>query len=121
MKPAPWKTLLLVAAHLPRFLPYYVREMTLSNLRIARDAFRPRPRFKPGFVTISLAGYGPFQRWAAACLISMTPGTLSVDLPDASNALRVHALYLTDAEAVKTDLYRLLKKALGEPKKEEAV
>ena len=118
MKTMPLKSLLTVGAHLLRFLPYYLREMTLSNLRIAKDAFRPNPNFAPGFVRLDLNGYGPFQRWAAASLISMTPGTLSVDLSDKFNVLCVHALYLHDPEQLRADLERLLRKALGERRKE---
>jgi multicomponent Na+:H+ antiporter subunit E len=117
----PLKSLWTTGAHLLRFLPYYLREMTLSNLRIARDVFRSNPKFEPGFIRLDLNGYGPFQRWAAASLISMTPGTLSVDLSDKFNVLCVHALYLKDPERMRADLYHLLSKALGERRKERTI
>lgn len=100
---------------LARFVPFYLWEMTLSNLRVARDAFRIKPRFTPDFIDIDLDGYTPSQCWAAVCLISMTPGTLSLDLADGSTLLHVHGLYAEDPEQVKAELYRLLHKALGNP------
>jgi multicomponent Na+:H+ antiporter subunit E len=100
---------------LVRFLPIYLREMTLSNIRVAMDALRLKPKFHPGFVEISLKGYDPVQRWEAACLISMTPGTLSLDLEEGSDHLLVHALYLEDPLQVRTELETLVHHALGNP------
>ena len=84
-----WQRTLFRTPGLIRFLPVYLREMTISNLRVARDALRKNPRFTPGFAEISLKGYDPVQQWEAACLISMTPGTLSVDLDEDTDLLRV--------------------------------
>ena len=96
-----------------RFLPIYLREMTLSNIRVAIDALRPRPKFSPGFVKVDVSGYSDLQRWGAACLISMTPGTLSLDLT--GDDLLVHGLYLSDSEATKRELETLIQNAFGIP------
>jgi multicomponent Na+:H+ antiporter subunit E len=98
-----------------RFLPIYLWEMALSNLRVAIDALRLQPRFQPGFVEISLRGYDPIQRWEAACLISMTPGTLSLDLEEGSDMLLVHTLYLQDREQTRNQLETLIRQSLGKP------
>lgn len=110
-----WNRTLRRIPGLLRFLPIYLREMTLSNLRVAIDALRPQPRFQPGFVEISLRGYDPIQRWEAACLISMTPGTLSLDLEEGSDMLLVHALYVQDREQTRNELETLVRQALGTP------
>ncbi|MFT4175308.1 MAG: Na+/H+ antiporter subunit E [Luteolibacter sp.] len=110
-----WKRTFFRLPGLLRFLPIYLREMTLSNIRVAMDALRPQPRFRPGFVEISLRGYDPIQRWEAACLISMTPGTLSLDLEEGSDMLLVHALYLDDPEQTRNELETLIRQSLGEP------
>lgn len=89
--------------------------MTLSNFRVAFDALRPEPRFHPGFLEISLRGYDPVQRWEAASLITMTPGTLSVDLEEESNMLLVHTLYLNDPAQTRKELEKLICQALGSP------
>lgn len=97
-------------------MPIYLREMTLSNVRVARDAFRKTPQFNPGFVELSLKGYDPVQQWEAACLISMTPGTLSIDLEETTEVLLVHALYMSDPDQTRNELETLIRQALGEPK-----
>lgn len=110
-----WKRTILRAPALVRFLPIYLREMTLSNLRVAVDAFRKNPHFTPGFVEVSVQGYDPIQQWEAACLISMTPGTLAVDLNDMSGVLLVHALYMTNEDQTRSELETLIQQALGKP------
>lgn len=93
-----------------------MKEMTVSNIRVARDVLRKQPAFKPGFVEIDLSAYGPCRRWIAACLISMTPGTLALDLTEHSHSLCVHSLYLHDSQQTEEELYQLLRKTLGEPR-----
>lgn len=101
--------------NLLRFIPVYLREMTLSNFRVALDALRPQPKFTPGFVEISVRGYDSVQRWEAACLISMTPGTLSLDLAEGSDLMLVHCLYLQDPDQMRIELETLIRQALGTP------
>lgn len=110
-----WKRTFHRLPGLLRFLPVYLREMTLSNVRVAIDALRPRPRFQPGFIEISVKGYDAIQRWEAACLITMTPGTLSLDLEEESNSLLVHALYVDDPAKTREELETLIRQALGKP------
>lgn len=98
---------------LPAFLPVYLLEIFRSNLRVAADVLRPRPDFKPGFLELDLSAYDPTRRWAASCLISMTPGTLALDLDEATGAMLIHSLYLHDPEEARGHLYRLLHRALG--------
>lgn len=99
-----------------RFIPIYLYEMTASNLRVAYDVLRPKPKFVPGFVTISLKGYSNLERWGAMCLISMTPGTLSVDIEHGSDDLLVHSLYLRDPDESRRDLEKLISRAFGVPR-----
>lgn len=98
---------------LPVFVPVYLLEIVKSNLRVAMDVLRPRPNFRPGFLELNLSGYGPTAQWAASCLISMTPGTLAIDVDASTGRMLVHSLYLGDAESARAGLYRLLHRSIG--------
>ncbi len=87
----------------------------MSNVRVALDTLRPAPRFQPGFVEIDLRGYDPLQCWEAACLISMTPGTLAIDMEAGSDKMLVHSLYLYDPEQTRLELETLVRQSLGTP------
>lgn len=99
-----------------RFFPIYLWMLVLSNLRVAADVLRPNPRFEPGFIELDLTGYNSVESWAAACLISMTPGTLAIDIDKSGDRLLVHGLYLQDKDAAVEELRQLIRSALGEPK-----
>jgi multicomponent Na+:H+ antiporter subunit E len=72
---------------------YYCWAVIAGALRISWDVVHPRPRLRPVIVRIPLALSSPLQRLLLANLITMTPGTLSVDLLDDESTLVVHSLY----------------------------
>jgi multicomponent K+:H+ antiporter subunit E len=54
----------------------------------------------PGFVTVPLSIRDPYGIVSLASIITMTPGTLSVDLSADRERLLVHALHLRDPAAL---------------------
>ncbi len=75
---------------------FYLWEIVAGALRISWDVFHPRPRLAPVLVHVPLGSLTPRQRLALACLVTMTPGTLSVDLIEDDSTLVVHGLYARD-------------------------
>ncbi len=72
---------------------FYLREILASNLRVARDALTPRPRIAPGVVRIPCTGMTERQMFAYASLLTMTPGTLSMEVLPKEGVILVHTLY----------------------------
>lgn len=91
---------------LVRFGLFYLREILLSNLRIAADVLRGRPRLQPGIVALNVDHLSPRATVVVANLITMTPGTLSLDIDDENHFLYVHCLYLQDPEATRQSMQR---------------
>ena len=97
------------------------------NLQLARDILRPHPPFQPGFLAYDASDLGPTETVLLANLVSLTPGTISVDLDDLGEMLYVHSLYAGDAEATRRGIRRLanlihaaLGEAPGAPQPEES-
>ena len=65
---------------------------------------------KPGIIAIPLEAKTDFEITLLANLITMTPGTLSLDLSEDRRTLYVHAMYIHDPEkiraSIKNDLER---------------
>jgi multicomponent Na+:H+ antiporter subunit E len=79
------------------FFPvYYCWEIVVGALRISFDVFHPRPRLAPVLVRVPLEELSPRQRLLLANLVTMTPGTLAVDLLEDDWTLVVHGLYNRD-------------------------
>jgi multicomponent Na+:H+ antiporter subunit E len=92
------------------FLAYFVWEVIMSNLRVTRDVISLRPRFRPGIVAIKLDAETAAEISLLANLISLTPGTLSLDVSNDRKVLYVHAMYMRDAglfkRRIKEDMER---------------
>lgn len=75
---------------------FYLKEVVLSNLRVARDVISPKPDIRPGFLELDVRGMTDRQLLVTANLISMTPGTLSIDVDADRERLLVHGMYVDD-------------------------
>jgi len=99
------KSILLV-----RFAGFYALEVIRSNLRVAFDVVTPALRARPGIVAVPLDARTDAEITLLANLITMTPGTLSVDVADDRSVIYVHAMFVDDPEAfaheIKHDLER---------------
>lgn len=73
---APWKLLVFIFAYLPMF----IWQLILANIDIARRVLSPKIPLNPGFVKIKTDLKGDFAKLALANSITLTPGTLSVDV-----------------------------------------
>ncbi len=86
------------------FALIYLREVVLSTARLARLVLQPHIDLRPRFVEVPLTLRGEFSRFLYACLISMTPGTLSVALDHERGILLVHLLDARDPATAVSEL-----------------
>ena len=88
-----------------RFAGFYLTEVMKSNFAIAWDVLTPEDKSAPGIIAIELpAGLGDFQVLLVSNLITMTPGSLSLDLSADRRTLLLHILYLDDVEKTRKHL-----------------
>ena len=89
------------------FLLYVLFAILQSNLKLAGlvlgTIFSPEKTLRPGIVAVPLTITDPFERTLLASMITLTPGTLSVDLGqrDGQDFLYVHSVDLHDVEAFR--------------------
>lgn len=84
------------AAHLVVFFFY---ELLVSSVRVARAVLNPSSVQHPAFVTMPLDVKSDLEIMLVANLISLTPGTLSIDVSEDRSSLLVHAMFAEDPEA----------------------
>jgi len=80
------------------FMVYYFKELVLSSLYVAYDIMTPKNLMKPGIVEVPIDLKSDTAIIALANLISMTPGSLTVDMSPDKKKLYIHAMYLHDRE-----------------------
>lgn len=92
------------------FLAYVLYAILQSNLKLAwlvmRAVISPGTSLRPGIVAVPLTITDPFERTLLASVITLTPGTISVDLGqrDGQDVLYVHAVDLHDVDAFRREI-----------------
>jgi multicomponent Na+:H+ antiporter subunit E len=78
----------------------FVRELILSALRVAALVIRPRLDLRPALVAFPLTVTSDVEITLLANLITLTPGTLSVDVSPDRRHLLIHAIDVRDREGL---------------------
>jgi multicomponent Na+:H+ antiporter subunit E len=84
-----------------RFAAFYLYELVRANLRVAYDVITPTHQTDPGIVAIPLDARTDTEITLLANLITMTPGSLSIDVSDDRRVLYVHTMFVGDPEAFR--------------------
>lgn len=82
----------------------FIRELVLSGWRVAVLVLSPRIEIAPGIFSYELKVDRDFEITLLANLITLTPGTLSVDVSEDRRVLFVHALDCSDVDRARQEI-----------------
>lgn len=94
------------------FLAYFFWTLLLSNLKVAMDILTPPFHMKPGVLGFKTSTKTDLELTLLANLISMTPGSLVLDLSEDKTTLFVHTMFLDDEKLAQRDLQDLEQRLL---------
>jgi multicomponent Na+:H+ antiporter subunit E len=97
-----------------RLVGFFLWELIRSNIQVLWDVVTPGHRSRPGIVAIPLDARTDFEIMLVANLVSLTPGTLSLDLSTDKRLLYVHVMFLEDVEAIRREIKDGLEKRILE-------
>ncbi|OXS99466.1 Na+/H+ antiporter subunit E [Notoacmeibacter marinus] len=92
----------------------FLRELLFSAWRVAALVLTPRLDVQPGIFAYPLRVRSDMQITLLANMITLTPGTLSVDISEDHSTLWVHALDCSDPEATRQDIARMFERRIME-------
>lgn len=75
---------------------FFVRELVKANLRVAYDVLTPGFQLRPGVVALPLDARTDTEITLLANMITLTPGTLSLDVSADRSVLYLHVMYLDE-------------------------
>lgn len=87
-----------------RLILFFIYELVMSSLRVAWDVMTPGDSSTPAILEMPLDMKSDIEILMVTNLISLTPGTLSLDVSDDRKTLTFHAMYADDPQAVIDDL-----------------
>ncbi|MCL6554189.1 MAG: Na+/H+ antiporter subunit E [Firmicutes bacterium] len=96
------------------FAFFYLWELLLANLRVAYDVVTRTHHMRPGILAIPLDVQTDAEITLFANLITLTPGTLSLDVSPDRRVLYIHAMYIDDVEAFRQRLKQQLERRVLE-------
>ena len=87
-----------------RLAGLFVYELVVSSFRVVWDVVTPAHLSRPGIVALPLDVEGEGGILLVSNLISLTPGSLSLDVSPDRRTLYVHAMFVEDPEALRREL-----------------
>lgn len=85
---------------------FFVKELFLANIRMARYTLSPLRKLRPGIVAVPMDFMTDAEITLLANLITLTPGTLSIDVSRDKRTLYVHVMDIEDPQAVRDEIKR---------------
>jgi len=93
---------------------YFIRILVVANLMVAKESSTPGYGMSPAIIKYPVDGMTELQVTSLANAITLTPGTLSVDVAPDADYLYVHCMYWRDKDAALKDLDELKHRLLTE-------
>ena len=87
--------------------------MIRANIQVAYDVITPKYFFKPGIVRYPMSARSDLEINLLSTFISLTPGTLILDISEDKKTLYIHVMYLKDKQSfIKETKNKVEKKLL---------
>ena len=87
-----------------RLVLFFIYELIVSSIRVAWDVITPTHLSNPAIIEMPLDVKSDIEILLVTNLISLTPGTLSLDVSPDRSTLIVHAMFADDPEALVREL-----------------
>jgi multicomponent Na+:H+ antiporter subunit E len=82
----------------------FLYELVVSSLQVVWEVLTPRHRSRPGVIAMPLDVKREMEVLLVTNLISLTPGTLSLDVTEDCNTLFIHAMFADDPDEIRRQL-----------------
>jgi len=85
------------------FIFYFLYEMIKANVQVAYDVMTPKYFMRPGIVKYPMNAQTELEINLLSMVISLTPGTLILDISEDKKTMYIHVMYLQDPEKFVRD------------------
>lgn len=97
-----------------RFAAFFIYELVVSSFRVAHDVLTPTLHMRPGIIAIPLDVETDIEITVLANVITLTPGTVTIDISEDHKMIYVHAMFADDPEQVRQQIKDGLERRLLE-------
>lgn len=86
---------------------YYLVKLVAANLFIAWDILTPTIRTNPGIIEVETGSAKDVSLLLLMNLVSMTPGTLSIDIDPSRTKFKIHVLYMDRKKETRKEIEKM--------------
>jgi len=86
------------------FVLFYIKEVVVTNFQVAYDVLTKKHHMTPGFIAIPVDGLSDRQLLVLSNLLTMTPGSITIDLSQDKKTLFIHAMYIDTVDEVRNEI-----------------
>jgi multicomponent Na+:H+ antiporter subunit E len=79
----------------------FLYELVVSSVQVVWDVLTPSHKARPGIIAMPLDAKDEMEILLVTNLISLTPGTLSLDVTEDRSTLLIHAMFADDPDAIR--------------------
>ncbi|MGG0716075.1 Na+/H+ antiporter subunit E [Robertmurraya massiliosenegalensis] len=97
-----------------KLLLIFLKELLLSNLAVLKVILKPKLDMKPGIFAYKTVLTKDWQITLLSNLITLTPGTLVIDVSDDNQTLYIHAMDIDDVDEAVNSIKNTFEKAILE-------
>lgn len=87
-----------------RLVVMFIYELVVSSFSVVSDVFTPGQNSKPALIAVPINVTTDLQITMLANFISLTPGTLTLDVSDDRKTLYIHAMFGDDPDAIRAQI-----------------
>ncbi|GAA5077511.1 Na+/H+ antiporter subunit E [Roseibacterium beibuensis] len=82
----------------------FLYELVVSSVQVVWDVLTPAHKARPGIISVPLEADDEMEILLVTNLISLTPGTLSLDVTEDRKTLYIHAMFADDPDAIRAQI-----------------
>lgn len=88
------------------FVVFFLKELIQASFRMALMVVQPRPNIRPAIVAIPLDAQSDAEITLLANLITLTPGSLFLDISEDRCVMYVHTIFVDDVDLFRHRIKR---------------
>jgi multicomponent Na+:H+ antiporter subunit E len=92
----------------------FIKELIMANIEVLKWVYKPKLDFQPGIIALPIDVKKNWEITLLANLITLTPGTLSVDVSRDQRYIYIHAIDLPDVNQTIVGIKDTFEKAIRE-------
>lgn len=96
------------------FTLWFLKEVWVSSVRVAKAVLGIGPKPTPAVVAIPLDAQTDLEITLLACCITLTPGTLSLDVSPDRKTLYIHSMFTADVDALRRETKETMERRILE-------